>query len=173
MDWLQLIATIVQAGALIFLIMQVRIMHLEWQRAHKANLALHERTKKQSTLEHAGELWAEARYELESKFGSEVIATDEAENIFQNKELKANVDKLLGTLEHIAAGVNSEIYDGDILYRMCATSVINNFHKFKNYIRIRRQQESEEMYIELEALVIKFMERRSKKPMKLGDIINS
>ncbi|CAK8723862.1 hypothetical protein KKHLCK_13350 [Candidatus Electrothrix laxa] len=131
MDWLQMIATVIQAGALIFLIVQVRIMHLEWKRANKANMAIHERTKKQSTLEHAGELWAEARYELESKFGSEVIASDEAENIFKDKELKANVDKLLGTLEHIAAGVNTGIYDADILYRMCATSVINNFTKFK------------------------------------------
>jgi len=172
-DIIQIVATLIQAAVLLLLLIQVRIMHLDWKRANIDSAALHERTKKQSTLEHAGELWAEARYELESKFGSEVIATDEAENIFKDKELKAHVDKLLGTLEHIAAGVNMGIYDADILYRMCASSVMNNFTKFKNYIKIRRQQESEEMYIELEALVIKFMDRRHKKPMKLGEIVHS
>ena len=163
---IQITATIIQGIALILLFMQLKVMR-------KDNLAYHERLKKQSTLEYAGKQWLDARMQLESEYGTDIVAEEDAKNIYQNMKLKAIVDKLLGALEHIAAGVNSKIYDEDILYRMFASSVIDNFNRFKHYIKLRRQRESEEMYIELEALAIRFMDRRSKKPMKLGDIIHS
>ena len=170
---LQLFATFIQIVAVIFLFVQIKIMGKDFIGSRKDNLAYHERLKKQSTLEYAGKQWLDARMQLESIYGDEIVAEEDANNIYQDKELKSQVDKLLGTLEHIAAGVNSKIYDEDILYRMVASSVVDNFNRFKHYIKIRRQNESKEMYIELEALAIHFMERRRKKPMKLGDIIHS
>ena len=172
-ETIQLIATIFQGLALIFLFIQIRIIRKDFIGSRSDNLAYHERIKKQSTLEYAGKQWVDARMQLESEYGTDIVAEEDAKNIYQDMKLKAKVDKLLGTLEHIAAGVNSKIYDEDILYRMVASSVIDNFNRFKHYIKIRRQHESEEMYIELEALAIRFMDRRSKKPMKLGDIIHS
>ncbi|MYM62420.1 DUF4760 domain-containing protein [Pseudomaricurvus sp. HS19] len=141
--------------------------------SRKERRAYHERTKKQATLEHAGPQWVDAKFELETRFGNELIQKAKADEIFKNHELKAHVDRLLSSLEDISAGVNAGIYDGDILYRMCATSFIRSFERFKTYIELRRKEESQEMYIELEAVVTTFTERRRKHPMSAGDILHS
>lgn len=165
-EQIQLVATILQVFAFVALIVQLYLMHRE-------RLVYHERTRKQATLEHAGPRWSEALFELDTRFGPDALAKEKAQDLFDDYELKAYVDKLLGTLEDISAGVNTQIYDADILYRMCATSIINSFNRFKSYIELRRQQESPEMYIELEAVAIRFADRRRKKPGSLGDIIHS
>ena len=172
-DQIQLVALVIQGLALVIVVIQISFLRRNLERSRQDNLAYHERTRKQTTIEYAGRKWLDARIQLEAKYGDDVIAEGAAENIYNDKDLKSQVDQLLGTLEHIAAGVNTGIYDEDVLYRMVSSSVIDNFTRFKHYIKIRRQRESEEKYIELEAMAIRFMDRRSKKPMKLGDIIHS
>jgi len=155
-----------QLVGLIILTMQLYLMR-------KDRLALHERTRKQSTIENAGPLWGDARLQLETRFGRDPLATKQAQEIFDDKELKAYVDKLLGTVEHISVGINTGIYDKDILYRMSSTSIIETFRRYKSYIMLRRNLEGSEMYTEFECVANEFSLMRQKKPYPLGNIMHS
>jgi len=173
-ETIQLLAVLLQTLVIIGLFFQVHIMHKSLEVSKVVNDSYHERLKKQSTLEYAGEKWLSARVQLERAYGVDALSKDVAQQIYEDNELRTQVLNLLGTLEHISAGVNSKVYDEDILYRMAGASVIDNFNRFKNYIKLRRQNEgNDELYIELEELSVNFMNRQKKERSKAGDMIYS
>ena len=131
MSAIEIVFEIFQVLIFIILLLQLLNLRRNLNNSVRTTNAYHERLKKQSTLEYCGRLWAKARLELESEYDVDFISKEQTKEMFENTSHRAKVHNLLGALEHISAGVNSGIYDEDILYRMSATSIINNFNKFK------------------------------------------
>jgi hypothetical protein len=107
--------------------------------ANKSLKADHERQKKQSTIEDFGSAYLLCRYEIERKYGSEPITAAIAAQIDSDLEKCADFNKLLGILERMAVGVNTGVYDRDVVYRMSAGSIIALRHRLHHYIEHRRK----------------------------------
>lgn len=113
MDW-QLISTAIAAFALLALCVQVWLL---WRQI----IADHERRKKQATVEFIRDLriiWIELRTKLEKEYGQDTLSKNDVEGIIADP-LKDNVVvSLLGSMENLAVGINSGVYDIHLLYRM-------------------------------------------------------
>jgi hypothetical protein len=117
----------------------------------------HERQKKQSTIEDFGDTYLLCRYEIEAKYGLEPITAATAEQIDSDLEKCAVFNKLLGTLEHMAVGVNTGVYDRDVVYRMSSGSMIGLRHRLHHYIEHRRKMLNQpKLFVEHERLASDF-----------------
>jgi Domain of unknown function (DUF4760) len=117
----------------------------------------HERQKKQSTIEDFGDTYLLCRYEIEAKYGLEPIIAATVAQIDSDHERRAALNKLLGTLEHMAVGVNTGVYDRDVVYRMSAGSMIGLRHRLHHYIEHRRKVLNQpNLFIEYERLTNDF-----------------
>jgi hypothetical protein len=97
------------------------------------------------------------RYEIEAKYGLEPITATTAAQIDSDHEKCAVFNKLLGTLEHMAVGVNTGVYDRDVVYRMSAGSMIGLRHRLHHYIEHRRKVLNQpKLFIEYERLASDF-----------------
>ncbi|NEQ97940.1 MAG: DUF4760 domain-containing protein [Cyanothece sp. SIO2G6] len=165
MNTREIILGVLQFLALVAVFIQVYV-------AFNAVKADHERKRKQSTIEYIGKIWSESRYELESRYGTDPLTKEDIKDIENNKELTASVIRLLGQLEHIAVGVNSGVYDKDILYRMSSASISKIYARLYLFVEERRKN-NPRAYIELEELVSEFRERNRDRPGTSGNIRHS
>jgi hypothetical protein len=125
----------------------------------------HERQKKQSTIEDFGNAYLLCRYEIEAKYGLEPITAATANQIDSDLEKCAALNKLLGILEHMVVGVNTGVYDRDVVYRMSAGSMIALKYRLHNYIEHRRKVLTQpKLFIEFERLANEFETIYSPKP---------
>ncbi|MCB2263780.1 MAG: DUF4760 domain-containing protein [Candidatus Thiosymbion ectosymbiont of Robbea hypermnestra] len=156
---------ILQAAALVVLVIQLWLAILRLK-------ADHERQKKQATIEYIGQIWRESRYHLESQYGTDSLTIDDVSELEQNKKQLAEVVRILGQLEHVAVGVNTGVYDKEILYRMLARKIPGIFRRCSEFIKSRRKNNAR-AYNELEELVLYFEERNREKPPEGGEIRHS
>gem|GEM_PF-951208 len=147
----------------------------------QANLALksikadHERRKKQATFEFVQKIrpaWIEAKHAIEEKWGKEPLTSKELGEIDKEFELLNLVRNLLGLLEHLSVGMNSGVFDKDLLFRMSGSQLISIHKRLRGYID-RVQLQSPTAYIEYQALVNDFEERKRIRPETNGNIVNS
>ena len=143
--------------------------------ALKSIKADHERRKKQATFEFVQKIrpaWLEARHALEERWGKDPLTSKELEEIENDFHLMTTVRGLLGLLEHLSVGMNSGVFDKDLLYRMSGTQLINIHKRLYLYIE-KIQQTHPTAYTEYHELVKEFEERKRIRPTKKGNIINS
>lgn len=143
--------------------------------ALKSLKADHERRKKQATFEFVQKIrpaWIEAKHAIEEKWGDEPLTSKELLEIDSDFQLLKLVRNLLGQLEHLSVGMNSGVFDKDLLYRMSGSQLISIYHRLHTYID-RVQRSSPKAYIEYQDLVKSFEDRRRTKPDASGNIVNS
>lgn len=158
---MEMINMIVVPTSLIVIIIQLYL-------SYKIFKADHERRKKEATIEYINnvrQLWSKNRQDFDKKFGahSHSLTDEDVSNINNDKELKETVRGLLGLLEHISVGMNTGVYDKNLLFRMSGKYLIDLFDRFKPYIK-ESQKENPYSYIEFEELVVDFQERKRLRP---------
>lgn len=143
---MELAAIIISMFTLLCLLLQT---HVQW-RTMRAD---HERRKKQATIEYVNQ--TRTRYrpisrKLAIKFGEgTVINLDQID-----EEIKEDIKAFLSIVEHLAVGINTKVYDLQILERMSGKYFISMFRKLQPYINERRRiQSMPSLYCEFEIMV--------------------
>lgn len=114
---------------------------------------------KQATIEHLAHRIREGRAFLDQFSQNKVITEKELNIIVEDPKVKADIDKVLGMLEHDAVGLNTGVYDKEIFFRMFGNSLTLIFNKMKPYIEWRREREMEYLaYVELEQIANEYKE---------------
>lgn len=117
----------------------------------------HERRKKQATIEYLNnvrEKYTSLTFELINKFGSDPIGVKEVKEIRDDHMLWYKVKFLLGQFEHLAAGVNTKVFDIHLVNRASGSYVIGIFEFFSVYIyETRKMSNNNLLYSEYEDLV--------------------
>jgi len=136
------INTVIQI--LMFFVISVQLYLM--QKTFKAD---HERRKKQSTVEYLNNIREQYRgltNKLLSKFDENAINLSEID-----AETKVEIKELLSILEHLSTGVNTGVYDYDIIKRMSGSYLVNRYKQMLPYID-NAQKTSRTLYIEFETL---------------------
>ena len=132
----------------------------------------HERRKKQATIEHVREIrphWDKHRRWLDDNFGPDGVTETALDKLDENKEVRENVRTLLAMLEHLAVGVNTGVFDKDLLYRMSGTYMVRIYHQLRPYIK-RVQKDNQYAYVEYEEMATLFEESKRVSPDPRGGI---
>ena len=146
MDNLQIISYIVAILTAIVTIYNIRILI-------KSFRADHERRQKQATIEYAAHLLRECRSTIDAKYKFQPLSEKDIERIKSTPEEEAELRKIMGAIEHLAVGVNTGVYDKDILYRMSASYIISIYNRMWLFIEYMRKEFSPNAYTELEYIV--------------------
>ena len=154
---------IIQIGILIVILTQLYL-------TRKTVKADHGRRRKQATFEYVNavsERFRRALYDFDKVhgIGKVVDISDYSDSdIF-------TVRSYLSEIERICAGVNSDVFDYDILKKMMAGSLIENNHRFRQYIDDRRTvKQRPTLYIEFDEVVRKLKKDRDEKYSNVGKI---
>lgn len=153
-----LTVTIMGVGVIIALIqIQIGIRTLK---------ADHERRKKQSTIEYLNNLRTSYRNwnnELIKKFGADPVGTETANKIIEDVESWTILKDMLGLFEHLAVGINTSVFDIDILNKMAGQYLIDVYDRWKVYINERRKDpKRQNVYRDYEILVNRLHSIRKK-----------
>lgn len=117
----------------------------------------HRRQKQQSTIEYMRQIrdkYTEIDYALIKKFKRDELSNDDVEQIQKDPELWPDVIYLLGMFEHLAVGVNSDVFDLRVLNRMSGGYIIRIYRQYSAHIK------KVGVYHELEDLVNKLASLR-------------
>ena len=167
--------TIFEIPTIIIATATALILIVQASLALKSIKADHERRKKQATFDYVQKVrpaWIEAKHILEEKWGKDPLTSKELEEIDKNFQLLVRVRELLGRLEHLSVGINSGVFDKDLIFRMSGSQIISIYKRLHTYID-RVQKRNPTAYIEFQEVVKVFEERKRIKPEKNGNIINS
>ena len=143
----------------IAVIVGVCFLAVQIRQQTKISHADHDRIKKQSTIEF---------YNLiSSEIHEFLYKTDEEQlnfaSVKANKTLESDVVKYLSRLERLAVGVNSNIYDLEILSHIVGNLFTNTYNRLERYIKeVREKNNTPRRYCEFEHLV-KVIERYREK----------
>jgi hypothetical protein len=132
----------------------------------RAHLADHDRRRKQATIEFVNELrpkWRDCYTALQNQFGYEVLTDADAKRVADTPDLRAQARELLALTEHLSVGVNTGVYDRDMLFRICGSYLIGVYGMMQTYIRLC-QQTSKTLYIEFAEIAEDFADRRRLRP---------
>ncbi|HEX8396377.1 MAG TPA: DUF4760 domain-containing protein [Pyrinomonadaceae bacterium] len=125
----------------------------------KAFKADHERRKKQATIEYVGQILREARFKIDARYRSRGVTTEEISKLMENPEDYAEWRNVLGVFEHLAVGINTGVYDKDILYRMSGSYLTELFTIVEPYVELKRKIHPN-AYSEFESLAKEFGEKQ-------------
>jgi len=159
------IQNLLSFGADLAVILGIIFVVIQILQTGKIARADHDRREKQSTIEFYNALSTES-YDLYDIFGNKPI---DISSIDSNKVLKESVIKYLGRLERLAVGVNSKIYNFDILNFMCGQYLIERYYQFEKYIEKARHGNNKICYKEFEILVKNIKEHRERNPEQTID----
>ena len=129
---------------LIFIVISGQLYFL--QKTYKSD---HERRKKQSTIEYVNQIrnyYRPLGTKLVKKFGNNTINLDQIDD-----ETRTNIREILSVLEHMSVGVNTNVYDFNILNRMSGSYLLRMYHRLLPYIK-DRQKHNPTAYIEFETI---------------------
>lgn len=152
---------VTQIAVLIAAIIQIRALR-------RSFLADHERRRKQATIEYLDSFRSEVRPMVDQLkiIFPRTIAIDPND---LNEEHADSIKKYMNILEALSSGVNTNVYDIDIVDRRYRRWFIEDGYIFKKYIESRRKEtQNERLYLEFEELVDKLKSRESKIPPRLG-----
>ena len=148
-------ANIIQLGMLGIIIIQLFLAY----RVFKAD---HERRRKQSTFEFVNAVsdrYKEALNKFDAKhgFGKLVDVSNYTDDDY------FSVKSFLSEIERICAGINSEVFDYEILKKMMASELVRNNDRFRQHIvNARREHGNPNLYIEFDEVARKIREDKSK-----------
>jgi hypothetical protein len=129
---------------LIFVVISGQLYYL--QITYKSD---HERRKKQSTIEYINQIRDKYRplsIKLSNKFDTNTINLEQIDN-----DIKSDIRELLSVMEHMSVGINTGVYDFEILHRMSGSYLVRTYHQLLPYI-VDRQKDNKSAYIEFETL---------------------
>lgn len=152
-------ATLVNAVGLLILVLQ---LHL----TRRTLIADHRRRRLQATFEHIQEvrpLYDQHRRWVEKEFGRDTLNQSDLARIEADPEARETIRSLLALLEHIAIGARVGVFDQDLWYRMSGTYIIRVFSRLEPYVAFARK-DSPYAYVEIEAIVTSFREKKQKSP---------
>ena len=127
---------------------------------YKTYKADHERRKKQATVEYINSIRSDYRAlndKLNDKFSTHPIKMDEIDDV-----MKRDIKQLLSILEHLSVGVNTGVYDFDILHRMSGSFLVARYHQLHPHIS-KAQQVNPKFFIEFEQLCNKIEKTNKEK----------
>ncbi len=133
----------------------------------------HARRRKQATIEHLNTIrpiYKSLLAQAEKAIGPDVLTTEALKQILDDPELRNTVKDYLSTIEHFCVGLNTGVFDKDLVYRMSANYFIRMFDKFKPYIS-HAQKNLPTAYVEYQTLVHEF-ERRRQQPSSVGNLVD-
>jgi len=136
------INTVIQI--LMFLVISIQLYFMQ-----KTFRADHERRKKQATVEYLNKIREQYRTlsnKLIGKFNEDAINLSKIDD-----GTRIEIKELLSILEHLSTGVNTEVYDYDIIKRMSGSYLVNRYKQLYPYID-NAQKSSRTLYIEFETL---------------------
>jgi hypothetical protein len=139
-----------QAKQQLKFIHQVHLADHDWHRRMSAQNALKEYN--QSILLNG----------LQSKFDylnrKEPVPLSEVETAFaESSDLQSELHKLLNFYESLARGIFQEIYDEEVIKSARRSSMVEALNAFRSYIDNRRAKLSPNSWIDLEAIVAKWV----------------
>jgi len=114
----------------------------------------HERRRKQGTIEYFENMTSKL-FDTQALFNDKFSATEinvlEIEN---HPDLLKAATEVLSAFERLSVGVNTGVFDFDILNRMAGSYLIFIFSQFAPYVhKIRKDASRQKSYIEFERLV--------------------
>lgn len=142
-------------------------------RAHRAN---NERTKAQATLDFVTPIraqWVELKVELDTKLGDgfkyrDPLSADALARIMADKPLRDHLAIFLSRIEHLAVGVDTKIFDKDLVLRMVGAYLVSLFKWAEPYIRAAQvESERRTIYIEFERIAGEFRGRHLEEELKV------
>ena len=128
------------------------------------NLKDHERRRKQATIEYF-EAMTDRLFDIQAKFNDKLTKQDvEISNLENYPELLKDATAVLSAFERLSVGVNTNVFDFNILNRMAGSYLIFLYTRFSPYIEIIRKDASrQKSYIEFERLIMRI--KREKNPI--------
>jgi len=127
---------------------------------HKTYKADHERRKKQATVEYINNIRNDYKVlnnKLIEKFSNHPIKMDGIDHLMEK-----DINLLLSILEHLSVGINTGVYDFNILNRMTGSFLVSRYYQLHPYIS-KAQLKNPLSYIEFEQLCSRIEEIRKKK----------
>lgn len=121
----------------------------------------HERRRKQATIEYFDNLTLQL-YEKEAIFNEQYneLGIDIA-ILDTNVELHKKATEVLSAFERLCVGINTGIFDFDILDRMAGSYLINTYTRFSPYIEKKHRDTSQaSAYVEFESVVNRIKSKR-------------
>ncbi|TVO60195.1 DUF4760 domain-containing protein [Spiribacter vilamensis] len=167
--------TTFEIASLMIAVITAAVLVVQVGFALKALNADHGRRKKQATFEFVQKIrpaWLEARHERDERWGKAPLASKDLKEIENDFQLMSTIRSLLGILEHLSVGMNSGVFDKDLLYIMSGSQLISTHKRFRSYID-KIQQTRPTAYTEFGDLVRDFEERKRMRPITDGNIANS
>lgn len=162
----EIASLILGSVAAIILIVQLRILTLTLK-------ADHERRKKQSTLDNAGNMIREARQTLQQEFQILKITEKDIDLLKNDKILFAKVTRAFSVFEHVSVGLNSGVYDTDLFFRMFGNTLEEIFDQYDLYMAFRREKHGKFIYNEFENLVFEYRKKQGLVVNNKGNIKHS
>jgi hypothetical protein len=161
-DW---VSSSIALLALVVVVFQLRA----GIRSFKAD---HERRRKQATIEFITKIrpiWDENQRILDETFGEDTLTAEAIARLEDEPETRHVLRSLLANLEFMAVGMNTGVFDKDLLYRMAASYLIGIYHRLRPYIN-HVQRTNPYTYIEFEEIVSRFEEKKRLRPDPRGSI---
>lgn len=173
-DLLQIVAILVNALLLMVvwrqLVLnseQIKISHRKQKISEEMYLADHDRRKKQSTIEYVNNV--RDRYVPIMDYFDERFGVGHVINISDISEADARkISELLSVVEHMAVGVETEVYDIDIIDRMSGAYFLRMRRVLDPYIA-RSQQKNPRAFIEFDHMCDRIRSKR-KIPNEAGKL---
>lgn len=138
---------------------------------YKTYKADHERRKKQSTIEYLN-LIRKLYRPLKEKIDKDI----EEENVINIKDMNdvtmRRTKNILSVLEHLCVGINTGVYDFEILNRMSGRYLIKLYERFAPYIELEQRKYSD-TYIEFQHIYSQLKQISLKKLDEDGNIIHA
>lgn len=121
----------------------------------------HERRRKQATIEYFEDMTSKL-YDVQAKFNTKLNQLNiEIEMLDTDMELLKDATEVLAAFERLCVGVNTNIFDFDILERMAGSYLVMVYFRFAPYIeKIRKDASRTNSYIEFEQVAIRIKQRR-------------
>lgn len=121
----------------------------------------HDRRRKQATIEYFDNLTLQL-YEKEAMFNEKYNELEvDIAMLDTNAEMHKVAIEVLSAFERLCVGINTGIFDFDILDRMAGSYLINIYTRFSPYIEKKHGDASQaSAYVEFENVVNKIKEKR-------------
>jgi len=155
---------ILQLGFAIYSFSRDRTLQLETLKAD------HERRKKEATIAYVNTIrgqYREIRKQLDAKFGEgNTINLPDIDD-----ETAEKLKEILSLMEHLAAGVNTDVFDFDMIYIMSGSYFSGIFDRCIPYIKDRRiKKGNEATYIEFEHMVQRIKDGKRTRRSRAADL---
>ena len=160
----EIITVFIQASGLVVIVVQLYFIM-------KTLNADHERRRKQSTIEYMNQIrdiYRSVDRKLTEKYGKKSLNPEDVE-----KADMADLREFLSVLEHLSVGVNTGVYDVNLVNRMSGTFLLHTHDRVRPYINhARKERDSKTLYQEFGAMCRKIRDIREHLPSD-GDIVHS